>query len=106
MSITCNTVHTKNGAIFATAQDAWADKNSLYTPELRQSVHDCFVQMISDGIMLEAAYPVWNQDTFELTIVKVVSSAEAYNAAITFDTAELKSLADNAGWVFVRNFTN
>lgn len=101
MSINNNAVYTKNGAVFATAQEAWADKNSLYSPGLKESVDTCFAQMLADGVLLEPIYPLWEQATFTLTIVKVISSYQAYAAAVTFDKAQLVAAAAAAGWTFL-----
>ena len=104
MSVTSNTVYTKNGATFATAQDAWDNKNSLFTPHLQQSLNDCFAQMLVNGVLLEPVSAAWNQDTFELTISKVTTSVEAYDAAISFNIEQVSVGAENAGWTFVRKF--
>ena len=105
MSVTNNAVYSKDGAVFATAEDAWADKNSLYSPALTQSVNDCYAQMLLDGVLLQPVYPTWDQATFQLTIVKVVSSVEAYNAAVTFNKAEVVADAVAAGWTYVGSST-
>lgn len=101
MSVTHSANYTKTGATFATAQDAWDDKNSLYIPGLQQSVDDCFAQMLLDGVLIQPVYPVWDQATFTLTIVKVVSSVAAYNAAVTFDVQAVVDGAAAAGWTFI-----
>lgn len=105
MSVTNNAVYSKDGAVFATAQEAWDDKNSLYSPELKASVDDCYAQMLLDGVLLEPVYPLWDQATFQLTIVKVVSSVAAYNAAVTFNKAEVVADAVAAGWTYVGSTT-
>ena len=107
MSLTLHAVYTKNDTVFATAQEAWANKNSLCSPELQQSIDSCFAQLLSDGLLLEPVSATWDQATSELTIVKVVSSSvEAYDAAITFDTTQLLAASSNAGWTLVRTFAN
>ena len=102
MSVTNSAVYTKDGAVFATAQEAWDDKNSLYGPGLQQAVDDCFAQMLLDGVLLEPVYPTWDQATYTLTIVKHVSSIEAYNAAVTFNVQAVVADAAAAGWTFIR----
>jgi len=98
MSVNNNAVYLKNGATFATGDDAYANKNSLYSPELQTSVDNCYAQMLADGILLEPVNPTWNQATFTLTIVKIVSSVQAYNNAITFNVLETVTDAEAAGW--------
>lgn len=105
MSVTNNAVYLKAGANFGSGGDAWADKNSLYTPELKASIEACYTQMLADGVLLEPVYATWDQDTFHLTIVKVVSSVAAYNAAVTFNVSEVVADATAAGWTYVGSST-
>ena len=98
MSVNHNAVYTKNGATFASGDEAYANKNSLYSPELQASVNACYAQMLADGILLEPISKIWNQDTFQLTIVKVVSLIKNYNAAINFDVIATIEAAQQTGW--------
>lgn len=101
MSVTFTPQYKKEGAVFGNAADAWADKNSLYTPELSASVDACYNQMLADGILLQPVYSTWDQATFTLTVNKVVSNADAYRAAVTFDEFATITQAENAGWTFL-----
>lgn len=101
MSVNYNAIYTKVGATFATAADALADKNSLYGTELTQSVQDCYAQMTTNGILLAPITPLWDQATFTLTVVKLVSSVEAYLAAATFDGPAVIAAAGTAGWAYI-----
>lgn len=101
MSVTLTPKYTKDGATFASGAEALADKNSLFSPELTQSVNDCYAQMIVDGVLLQPITPEWDQATFTLSVVKVVSSVAAYKAAVTFNEAECVADAEAAGWTLV-----
>ena len=101
MSVTFSAKYTKNEATFASGVAAYADKNSLYSPELVQQVEDCYAQMITDGVLLAPVDPVWDQETFTLTINKLVTSVDDYEDAITFDVAACVAASNEAGWVTV-----
>jgi hypothetical protein len=101
MSDNRNVTYTKVGAIFADAEAAKTDKNSLFSAELTQACDDCFNTMLANGVLLEPVSYLWDQDTYTLTVVKLVSSGSAYQAAVTFDVAETIRAAVSAGWTLV-----
>ena len=101
MSENQNANYTKNGATFANATEAYADKNSLYGPELTQQVDNCYAQMLTDGVLLEPVGHEWDQATYTLTVVRLVSSAADYGNALTFDPAVCTSASQSAGWTFI-----
>ena len=101
MSVNANAQYTKIGATFASGDEAYADKSSLYGPELTASVADCYATMLTNGVLLEPVSYTWDQATELLTVVKVVTSVEAYKAAVTFDTAAVATASTEAGWTFV-----
>ena len=105
MSVFNSVSYTKDGATFASGADAWADKNSLYTPELKASVDACYTQMLADGVLLAPVYATWDQPSYTLTINKEVSSVAAYKAAVTFNEAECISDATAAGWTYTGSVT-
>ena len=93
--------YEKHNAIFANAAEAYDDKNSLFTPELSQSVVDSNDAAIAAGILLEAIYPEWDQATFTLDVCKLTSSAAEYHDTRTSPTALCVDLAAEAGWTFL-----
>jgi hypothetical protein len=103
MSVNCNATYTKYGATFADSETAYADKNSLFPTELTQSIQDCYDTMLANGVLLESVSHEWDQSTYTLTVVKVVSSREAYQDAVTFDIQATIDYAAAAGWTFVVN---
>jgi hypothetical protein len=92
--------YIKPGAVFATAAEAYADKNSLYSPELIASIESCYQKMESEGILLEPISYTWDQETSVLTVVKIISDMDLYSKAITFDLTMAKGLSSLAGWSY------
>lgn len=101
MSYNDSAVYQKNGAVFANAEEAYADKNSLYGPELSAEVDACYATMLANGILLEPVSYVWDPVAFTLTVKKIVLSREAYSAAVTFDPQACRSLSGQAGWTLL-----
>lgn len=98
MSQDNSAVYGKIGATFATAAEAYANKNSLYGAELTAAVDACYAKMLADGVLLEPISYEWNQEFHTLTIKKVISSKEAYSGALTFDANLCVSRSIEAGW--------
>lgn len=92
--------YTKIGATFASGAEAYADKNSLYGPTLTDSVQMCYDNMLTNGVLLEPISPTWDQSTQILTVHKMVTSAAAYDASITFNGEECISKSALAGWQY------
>jgi hypothetical protein len=101
MSILRITRYTKPGATFANGNEAHADKNSLYTPELQESVDNCYATMLANGVLLEPLSFDWDQETSTLSVNKLVSSQADYLAAITFDAVAVVEAAADAGWTII-----
>ena len=95
--------YEKFGATFASGTEAHDDKNSLYTPEFSASVNDCYSNMLTNGILLEAVYSTWDQETFTVSVCKNVISEEAYNENRTFDGSTAVAFAQEAGWTWLGN---
>jgi hypothetical protein len=101
MSVNYNSVYTKNGATFADGEAAKANKNSLFSAELTQSCEDCYATMLANGVLLAPVSFVWDQATYTLTVVKLVTSVADYQAAQTFNGPQCVTLAEEAGWTYV-----
>jgi len=101
MSVNHNAVYTKVGATFADGAAAKANKNSFFPAELTQACENCYATMLANGVLLAPVSYVWDQATYTLTVVKLVISAEGYNAAVTFDGNQCVTLAEEAGWTNV-----
>ena len=101
MSTTMIVQYTKPGATYASGTEAHDDKISLYGAELNASISDCYAKMLTDGVLLEPVSYTWDQATEMLTVVKVVTSVEAYYAAVTFNVAAVLAASTAAGWTLV-----
>lgn len=91
--------YEKIGAVFATAEEADADKNSMYSASLLETAN--YDQLVELGIYLKPPYPEWDQETFTLSICKLVSSEAEYEAHRTFNKPQSIIEAENAGWNFL-----
>lgn len=103
MSQTYISSYTKPDVTFANGFQAYLDKNSLYGPELTESVESCYNNMQTAGILLEPVTPVWDQENHILNVVKKVTSVEAYQAALTFDEETAARRSYDAGWTYLGN---
>ena len=101
MSQDVSTRWFKNGAVFATAQEAHANKCALYTAEYIAEFEACFAEMYNNGVLLEPVTYEWDQTDFILTTRKIATSREAYNAAVTFDGSISSQLSADAGWTLL-----
>jgi hypothetical protein len=101
MSTTIKNNYQKLGAVFANGAEAQADKNSLFSAELLESVENSYATMLNTGVLLEPVSYVWDQETQILEITKVVSSIEEYTAAKTFDGPTVINLGGLAGWTYI-----
>ena len=93
--------YEKIGAVFTSGDQAYADKNSMFTTELQNSCDVSNNNALAEGILLEPMYYVWVQDTYLLDVCKLVTSKDAYAAAKTFNTAETIAAANLAGWTYL-----
>jgi hypothetical protein len=93
--------YEKPGATFADGAAAWADKNSLYSPELEASAEDSNNNALAAGILTEPIHAEWVQSTFTVEICKHVTSLDAYLEARTYDPVAIKAAAAEAGWTYL-----
>lgn len=103
MAVYKNTVYIKPGAVFSNAEEAQADKNQFFTPELSRSVEDCYRQMLTDGVLLEPVTYYWDQEIFSLITVRYVTNQADYLNAITFDIQQVIDFSTQAGWQHINN---
>jgi len=98
MSVDLTITWTKEGATFADADAAHANKNAAYPAELTAAIDQCWTNMLANGILLEPITRSWDQENFALVVRRIATSQEAFTQAITFDSAETVRLAQEAGW--------
>lgn len=94
-------VYQKTGAVFASASDAFVDKNSLYTEEQNQQINETTSLYIQNEVYLQPTVLTWNQDTFQLTIQREIADLDKYKSLRTYDGDALDALAAQAGWTLV-----
>jgi hypothetical protein len=100
MAAIISSTYTKTGAVFATGQEAYDNKNSLYPTELTDSVHASNDAQLANGILQQPISMVWNAGTFTLNVVKHVSNTTDYYETRTFDGTACVSYSETAGWTF------
>jgi hypothetical protein len=93
--------YQKIGAVFPTAEEALANKKSMETPELRESIDACTQSMLNAGILLGPYTFTWDPVECILGIVKPVSTYQAYYDNKTFDGATVVAQAAQAGWTYL-----
>lgn len=93
--------YQKEGATFANGDAAKADKNSLYTALETQQVQDTETNALASGFLLEPYVYVWDQETFVLSVNKLVTSRAEYNTEIVYDREQIIASAAAAGWTFL-----
>ena len=93
--------YQKIGAVFPTGEEALANKSSLYTQELRDSIDACTQSMLNAGILLGPYTFTWDPVECILGIGKPVSTYQAYYDNKTFDGAACINQAAQAGWTYL-----
>lgn len=91
----------KVGAVFANGELARNDKNSLFSQALQDSCDQSNNNALAAGILLEPQTYEWNQETFTLSICKVVSNSSLYFGTRTFNSQETTAAAAAAGWTLL-----
>jgi hypothetical protein len=93
--------YEKINAVFADGAEAWADKNSMYSPELAASAEESNNNALAAGILLEAIHAEWDQYTFIVSICKHATSLDEYVDSRTFDPVAIRAAAAEAGWTYL-----
>lgn len=70
--------YTKPGAVFATADEAQADRKAQFSPELSAQIANTYATLQSTGIIISGPVVTWDQANVTLTIERVVSSNAEY----------------------------
>lgn len=103
MSHILTTVFQKDGAVFANADEAFNDKNRLFSAELRQATRESTQAMMDQGILLKPIEYIWNQGNFTLTVIRTVSSHEEFLNLRAFDLKAAMDASRAAGWTVLSN---
>lgn len=91
----------KQGAMFATAQDAFADKNSLFPAELKAAIAANYSTLLISSVLLEGPSHTWEPDTYILSVTKRVANTRDFYQGRTFNSTDILDLAEQAGWTFL-----
>lgn len=103
MTTLLTTVFQKNGAVFADATEAFANKNSQYPLSLSQQIAESNQAMLDQGVMLQPPEITWDQDTFKLTIKRLVTSHLDFLNLRTFSLHDAELYSLQAGWTMLSN---
>ena len=104
MSTTYTFKYSKPDAVFNSAEEAIADKNSLFGPELQNQVLTTFSAAQDNGILISYASN-WDQATHTLTLTREISDVDAFLSAIRQDGTGARAIAQSelAGWTYLNN---
>jgi hypothetical protein len=97
------TVFQKNGAVFADATEAFANKNSQFPADLTQEIAQSNQTMLDQGVLLQDPELTWDQDTFRLTVKRMVTSHLDFLNLRTFSLHDAELYSLQAGWTMVSN---
>jgi hypothetical protein len=100
MAAIISSIYTNTGAVFATGQEAYNNKNSLYPVELTDSVHASNDAQLANGVLQQPIDLIWDAGTFTLKVEKHVSDTNAYYETRTFDGSACVYYSETAGWTF------
>ena len=97
--------YQKPEAIFANNDQAISSMREAIPTEMRTISQSSNAQLLEQGILLSPIYFEWNQETFTLTVNKLVSSAIEYRAGRAadslLDTAAMQESISAAGWTYI-----
>jgi len=91
----------KPESTFANGDEALADRSRLLSPEFKQSNHDLYETMLSDGIITEPTTTQWDQATHTLSVVVKVGNIEEYDRESVTYHGVIKQATIDAGWDLV-----
>ncbi len=98
MSITQNIVHQKLGATFASGEEAKADLQSAYSPELKAKVDQWIADITASGLLISPTVYTWNQENQTLTVSRTVTDLDELRVSRTFTKEEVLEATAVAGW--------
>lgn len=91
--------YQKAGAEFATAADAYADRNAEMDATTIQSIDDANTALLNQGIMLSPPVHIWDSNTCILRIEKTVTSEQDYFNNLSVNLVKVLTEARINGWV-------
>jgi hypothetical protein len=101
MTVRTYNVYQKNGAVFSNALEAFFDKNSLFSDELKQAIVDTNAELNEKAMFIKPIEYHWDQETFTLTIVRELVSIDEFRKTLKFRSQEVDDFSAQAGWTLV-----
>lgn len=98
-------VYQKPGAVFANGLEAFFDKNSVLTDEIKQQITDTSTLMNENAVYSQPMQYQWDQDTFKLTIRRFVNDFDLFKSLVRVDVEQVDSLSWQIGWIPVSRTT-
>ncbi len=93
---------TKSGAVFSSAEEAQADRKSLFSDDLKNRMSRSYAALTESGIIIAGPTITWDQDTFTLTIIRTVTDNDEYASFYSdVDSGvrdEIEQSSSGAGW--------
>jgi hypothetical protein len=98
-------VYQKPGAVFANALEAFFDKNSLLTDEIKQQIADTNALINERAVFSQPIQYSWDQDSFQLTIRRFVNDFDLFKSLLKVDGEAVDAISEQAGWTPVSRLT-
>jgi hypothetical protein len=94
--------YQKPGAVFASAQEAHDDKNSLFPEDLKASILAASSSMLADNVITKPNTLQWDPETHTLSVVKYATGTKLeYYDNRNIDSAASIDYAQSAGWTYL-----
>jgi len=98
-------VYQKSGAVFANALEAFFDKNSLITDEIKQQIADTNALINEHAVFSQPIQYQWDQDSFQLTIRRFINDFSLFRSCLKMNGDEIDALSEQAGWTPISRTT-
>jgi len=104
MSSVYTITYSKEGAEFATPEEAVADKNQLFSAELLAAVQTNYKNLWDTGILI-GADNTWDQATFQLRLNYATTDVDALLAGLRAGLVGRQTITQSelAGWTYLNN---
>jgi len=104
MSSVYTITYSKEGAVFATPEEAVADKNRLFSAELLAAVQANYAKLWTDRVFT-ATDMTWDQEKFQLTLNYTVTDVDSLLAGLRANGVGSQAITQSelAGWTYLNN---
>jgi len=97
MATTVISIFKKDGAVFLDAAAANSDRESKFSPELKEQLASVTGTLRNNDMFLKSAEYVWDQDLCTLTITHSIRDYEEFRTA--YKPISTEAAWKSAGWV-------